>query len=635
MATQPTLLPVPSESPIDLKFNAGKIDEFTTSIEQTYADRFGGKHYTIEGLRWLAQQAISKFGYIPVDSFQGGATLTLPNEMLRDTSTGEFYRWDGVFPKNVVAGSTPSSSGGVGTGKWISVGSGALGSPADGAGDSLVAVKQPSASSAIRNQHEKNLESISVKDFGAKGDNSTDDTSAFQAAATWAANQLYGAEITVPRGRYTLSAAITWNGANSNVSWRGEGVQASLLQWTSGSTTQGFAAGTTTAVSRVRVEGMQFVTSAVTAVPAITVHSSGASPKSVVLKEVTAYGGAVGGTAANGYWGKGLCYLKDPVYPQLTECYFFGVGGVSSVTKSNLIASAFLVESTLGGVFFCNFFNCFANNINNGIWLITHTNPGIEGTFINSCNFNSCNIGIYAQAQESGVSAYFPPQVFIHNSQIEYMQRGIYINHHGKVDISDNLIYADPTSDDAINHILLSDVESFDVHDNFLEGRSTDTGENGIEVTGDSINGRVHDNHIQIPSGKFGVVFAGSSSNCTQYRNTILGGGSEYANTSTNAKTNTSSTYETGGEVSTDIGHGYIQKMGSKTVTLGTGGAFSVNFNVAFPNGIISVIAVNGDSGASQTSVIVTSRSNAGFTGFFINGTSGISARVDYTVVGK
>ncbi|WP_407201516.1 hypothetical protein [Citrobacter werkmanii] len=50
MATQPTSLPVPSESPRDLKFNAGKIDEFVTSMGWTYTDRFGNKHYTIEGI---------------------------------------------------------------------------------------------------------------------------------------------------------------------------------------------------------------------------------------------------------------------------------------------------------------------------------------------------------------------------------------------------------------------------------------------------------------------------------------------------------------------------------------------------------------------------------------------------------
>ncbi|MEG5807922.1 hypothetical protein EKN39_24320, partial [Enterobacter hormaechei] len=119
MATQPTNLPVPSESYRDLKYNAGKIDEFVTSLVNTYVDRFGNEHYTIEGLRWMAQQAIAQYGWIPVGTFQNGATLTLPNQILKDTSDGEYYRWDGVFPKSVPSGSTPSSSGGVGIGAWL------------------------------------------------------------------------------------------------------------------------------------------------------------------------------------------------------------------------------------------------------------------------------------------------------------------------------------------------------------------------------------------------------------------------------------------------------------------------------------------------------------------------------------
>ncbi|MCM7400274.1 hypothetical protein M8R60_00935 [Enterobacter hormaechei] len=122
MATTPTNLPVPSESPRDLKFNAGKIDEFVTSMGWTYTDRFGNKHYTIEGLRWLAQQAISQFGYITLDSFEDGNTLTLPNQVLRLEATGEYYRWDGPFPKEVSSDSTPESTGGIGPGAWLSVG---------------------------------------------------------------------------------------------------------------------------------------------------------------------------------------------------------------------------------------------------------------------------------------------------------------------------------------------------------------------------------------------------------------------------------------------------------------------------------------------------------------------------------
>lgn len=129
MATQPTNLPVPSESPRDLKFNAGKIDEFVTSLALQYIDRFGNAHYTIEGLRKLAEQAIAAFGWVTVDSFQGGATLTLPNQVLRwklPDGDGEYYRWDGAFPKVVDQDSTPATSGGIGPGAWVSVGDAAL-----------------------------------------------------------------------------------------------------------------------------------------------------------------------------------------------------------------------------------------------------------------------------------------------------------------------------------------------------------------------------------------------------------------------------------------------------------------------------------------------------------------------------
>lgn len=175
MATQPTNLPVPSETPRDLKFNAGKIDEFVTSLVNTYIDRFGNQHYTIEGLRWLAQQAIAQYGWIPLGTFQAGATLTLPNHILKDETDNEYYRWDGSFlpsGKVVPAGSTPDSSGGVGPGKWLSMGDavlrGELANPAFG--DALLSVKQPIAMAIGRTQHGKNAEFVSVFDFGAIGD---------------------------------------------------------------------------------------------------------------------------------------------------------------------------------------------------------------------------------------------------------------------------------------------------------------------------------------------------------------------------------------------------------------------------------------------------------------------------------
>ena len=137
MATIPTQNTVPSEAPRDLKFNSGKIDEFVTSLEHEYKDRFGRCHMTIEGMRWVFEQLMERFkvdvnqaivaaGYIPMDSFQQGAEITKRNEVLRDETTGEYYRWDGDLPKSVQAGSTPESTGGVGVGKWVGVGDASL-----------------------------------------------------------------------------------------------------------------------------------------------------------------------------------------------------------------------------------------------------------------------------------------------------------------------------------------------------------------------------------------------------------------------------------------------------------------------------------------------------------------------------
>ena len=126
MATTPTNNPIPSEDPRDLKFNAGKIDEVVTSDAHYYTDRFGVRRWTIAGFQYTAEEAIRNYGYITMDSFEDGATLTLPNQILRYEATGEYYRWDGEFPKIVSSGSTPENAGGIGLGAWVSVGDASL-----------------------------------------------------------------------------------------------------------------------------------------------------------------------------------------------------------------------------------------------------------------------------------------------------------------------------------------------------------------------------------------------------------------------------------------------------------------------------------------------------------------------------
>ena len=242
MATQPTQNPVPSESPRDLKFNASKIDEFVTSPALNYEDRLGNEHYTIEGLRYLAQQSISQYGYITIDSFQSGATLTLPNQVLRDTATGEYYRWDGAFTsggKLVPAGSTPSNSGGIGFGAWISVGDASLRSnlaKPDGAniigfGSETVSsalLKRPtaldissgngsligyqySADSSLRNLNNRLSENLSILDFIKQSDNGDVSLALNRIFSKYSSTESF--QVLFPTGRYSLKTPAIYSGS--------------------------------------------------------------------------------------------------------------------------------------------------------------------------------------------------------------------------------------------------------------------------------------------------------------------------------------------------------------------------------------------------------------------------------------
>ncbi|MGL5283803.1 MAG: hypothetical protein ACRC8W_19050 [Plesiomonas shigelloides] len=172
MSTTPTSLPVPSESPIDLKFNAGKIDEFVTSMGWTYTDRFGQKHYTIEGINYLAQQAMAAFGYVILTgkTFTTGATINNPNEVLLNTADGEYYKWTGSFapgPKVVPANSTPASTGGVGPGAWVGVGDASLRAAlASASGAGMVGYKNTGAYSVLQTVKDKLDRIYYASDYG-------------------------------------------------------------------------------------------------------------------------------------------------------------------------------------------------------------------------------------------------------------------------------------------------------------------------------------------------------------------------------------------------------------------------------------------------------------------------------------
>ncbi|MEY1276714.1 hypothetical protein AB7080_12350, partial [Providencia rettgeri] len=66
-------------------------------------------------------------GYIPIDSFEKGAVLKNRFEVLFWEEKKEYYRWDGLLPKNVSANSNPNTTGGIyPNGSWVLVGDNGL-----------------------------------------------------------------------------------------------------------------------------------------------------------------------------------------------------------------------------------------------------------------------------------------------------------------------------------------------------------------------------------------------------------------------------------------------------------------------------------------------------------------------------
>ncbi|EJS6251366.1 hypothetical protein N1226_000981 [Escherichia coli] len=69
----------------------------------------------------LGELAVTREEYVTLSgTFDTGVTVNTKNELV--VFTDGKYRWDGVLPKEVSAGSTPETAGGVGAGKWLSVG---------------------------------------------------------------------------------------------------------------------------------------------------------------------------------------------------------------------------------------------------------------------------------------------------------------------------------------------------------------------------------------------------------------------------------------------------------------------------------------------------------------------------------
>jgi hypothetical protein len=146
MSTTPSQVPVPSELPQDLKFNAGKVDEFVNSVINQYIDRFGVAHLTIAGITALAKSvidqiksdgadAISAIGWQELGDWVVNLSITNRDQVV--WHDGAWYKYIGELP-HTITGDSPENDGGIWsennpTGVWVNIGDAALRSEIAGA----------------------------------------------------------------------------------------------------------------------------------------------------------------------------------------------------------------------------------------------------------------------------------------------------------------------------------------------------------------------------------------------------------------------------------------------------------------------------------------------------------------------
>ena len=104
--------------------NLQSLDIFTNAQEGTYIQRDGNIVRTVAGMNNSFDAQILNMGFTRVGTFAAGATLTNTRQTLlwdvADGGDGQEYGWSGAFPKVVPPSSTPSSTGGISVGAWIS-----------------------------------------------------------------------------------------------------------------------------------------------------------------------------------------------------------------------------------------------------------------------------------------------------------------------------------------------------------------------------------------------------------------------------------------------------------------------------------------------------------------------------------
>jgi hypothetical protein len=367
---------------------------------------------------------------------------------------------------------------------------------------------------AARTYQTKFADVQSVKDFGAKGDGTTDDTTAVQAAIT------AGGSIYFPPGTYKLSSQITYTmpASFAAISIFGAGAEVTRLVWAAGG---GMIINHIGQYNSTRVRDLCFQCGvANTGTGLILYQTVGvANPADSAPSEVT---GCIfrGDDAYAGVhnWAVGCqCYSVSNV--NFTNCGFFGTNADAGIGV--LLSS---ISGTYPGAIY-NFQSCFFNFINYGIDYGNY----VQGVTVNQCNFTGAQQGIIALGSLTALD-----QLVVTNSQFECSINGILTaSVIPNTQIAGCLFIPGLASNGT--GINLQQAGLFTIVGNSFNPLGAPTGATGISIgaTGSSYPGTIVGNTIYGMSNA-GIVLGASASRILVQSNTYLTNSTNIANSGTN-----------------------------------------------------------------------------------------------------
>ncbi|MFB5151649.1 glycosyl hydrolase family 28-related protein [Burkholderia orbicola] len=245
------------------------------------------------------------------------------------TDSGSFSTAGGINNTGI-GGSTPS------TGAFTSL-------SASTANPSLL-YNQGGTGAVNRSYQSKFQESISIKDFGATGNGSTDDTASIQAAVN-AACSAGGAVVNVPPGTYKIASTVTIN--CSYVTLRGAGKNVSTFA-SSSTTADTLVIGSTapSAIQDVYVYGLGLVPS-VNKTAGNEIRISGNNSTIEVSDFI------IGGAAFSAYTGIDIDSYGGAIIYKIHNGYFQNLGNQAMVvgTSNGLIQDVYAYDLGMSGCF--------------------------------------------------------------------------------------------------------------------------------------------------------------------------------------------------------------------------------------------------------------------------------------------